>query len=311
MVRWFSVLALLIFSTAASAEVVYPPGSRIGLEPPPEMALSSRFAGFENSEKQTSITIMELPAVAYNQAMADLSKQELKRQNVKEISRQIFKIGDRDALLVSGEQVADGQKIRKWIMVFGDDETTGFIIGQAPQEKDSYSNSQIIAALKTVTLRPPLTLEQQAESLPFSIGDLAGFRIVRVISGNSIILTDGPKDTNLDGEQPVVVIGVSMGAPPDDKNRETFARQALMSSQNLRNVMTERSESFHIKGDDWHEVVARAVDTISSRPVVVMQTIRFHGNGYVRMLAIVKEEARTGTLTRFLRIIDSVDFKES
>jgi len=64
-----------------------------------------------------------------------------------------------------------------------------------------------------------------------------------------------------------------------------------------------------MKGDDWYEIVARATDVVTGRPVVVMQTIRFRDNGYLRMLAMVKAEERTGTLTRFRNIIDNVELK--
>lgn len=311
MFRWLTVLALLLVSSVASAEVVFPPGSRIGLEPPAEMEISTRFSGFESQEFMASITLMELPAVAFNQALSDLGKAELKRQGLRETMRQNFKIDGRDALIVGGEQIADGQRIRKWIAVIGDDNNTGFLIAQAPKAKNSYSDAQMVAALKSATFRPPLTMQQQAESLPFTIDDMAGFRMVRVISGNSIVLTDGPKDNNLDGEQPVAVIGVSMGSPPDAEGRAAFARQALASSQNLRNIVPERSEGFRYKGDEWYEIVARATDTLSARPVIVIQSIRFRGGGYIRMLAMVKAEARTGTLSRFLELFNSVEFKDS
>ncbi|MEN3929801.1 hypothetical protein WJT86_01840 [Microvirga sp. W0021] len=311
MIRWLIVSVLLVLSSVASAEAVYPAGSRIGLQPPGEMQLSNRFSGFENEELQTSITFVELPATAYSQAMSDLTKAGLKRQGLRENVRQNFKVNGEDALLVGGQQTVSGQKIRKWIVVLGDSTMTGFVIAQAPVDKKGFSDADMIAALKTVALRAPLSLQQQAESLPFTIGDLAGFRIVRVISGNSIILTEGPKDNNLDGEQPVIVIGVSMGAPAADPNaRDSFARELLASSQNLRNIFYERSENFRFKGDDWHEIVARAVDTLSARQVTVLQSIRFRGGGYIRMLAMVKSENRTGTLSRFLTLINSVEFKE-
>jgi hypothetical protein len=38
---------LLAAHAAHAAEVMYPPGSRLGLVPPPGMALSSNFFGFE------------------------------------------------------------------------------------------------------------------------------------------------------------------------------------------------------------------------------------------------------------------------
>lgn len=122
------------------------------------------------------------------------------------------------------------------------------------------------------------------------------------------MLTQGPRDNNLEGNQPVVVIGASPGSPIEAKVREAFARQALGSSQNLRNLSIERSEGFRMEGDDWYEIVARATDVVTGRPVV-MQTIRFRDGGYLRMLAMVEAEDREGTLTKFRNIIDSVELR--
>jgi len=309
MLRWISVFVLFISSTAAFAEPVFPPGSRIGMEPPKEMELSKRFSGFEDAERSTSITIVEMPPEAFQQVAADLSKSEVKRQGLRERSRQTFKVGDNEAILVSGIQSTKGEKVGKWILAIADNDMTGFVIAQSPAGRTGYSDKDMISALKSVVVRPPLSFEEQALSLPFTLGDKAGFRIVRVVGGSSIVLTDGPRDNNLEGSQPVVVIGASPGAPVEVKARETFARQALGSAQNLRNLSIERSEGFRMKGDDWYEIVARATDVVTGRPVVVMQTIRFRDNGYLRMLAMVKAEERTGTLTRFRNIIDNVELK--
>ncbi len=313
MIRWFTLFIAMVVTSIASATVIYPPGSRIGIEPPAGMEISNRFPGFENIEKQTSVTIVELPAIAYDKAISDLAKDELKRQGLVENIRQNFKVGGRDALLVGGVQSANGERIRKWIVVAGDETTTAFLIAQAPEGRDAYSQNQIISALKSATFRAPLTLQQQVDSLPFTVGDLSGFRIIRVarvVGGDVLVLTDGPKDNNLDGEQPLVIIGVAMGGPPSAASQDAFARQALISAQNLRNIQPERAEGFRLNGDDWYEIVARAVDTATARPVIVMQTLRFRGGGHLRMLATVKAENRTGTLSRFLNIINSTEFKD-
>lgn len=309
MLRWIAVFVFIIFSPAAFAEPVFPPGSRIGLEPPPEMELSKRFSGFEDADRATSITIVEMPPEAFPQVAADLSKEQVKRQGLRERSRQNFKVGESEAILVSGVQTANGQKVGKWILAISDSEMTGFVIAQSPDGRTGYSDKDMIKALKSAVIRPPLSFEEQALSLPFTVGDRAGFRIVRVVSGNSIVLTQGPRDNNLEGNQPVVVIGASPGSPIEAKAREAFARQALGSSQNLRNLSIERSEGFRMKGDDWYEIVARATDVVTGRPVVVMQTIRFRDGGYLRMLAMVKAEDREGTLTKFRNIIDSVELR--
>ena len=53
--------------SAASAAVVYPPGLRIGLEPAGELSVSRRFPGFEDAARQVAVTILDLPAAAFDQ----------------------------------------------------------------------------------------------------------------------------------------------------------------------------------------------------------------------------------------------------
>ena len=54
----------------AHAEVTYPTGLRIGLEPPAEAILSTRFPGFEDADRKVTITVLDLPAAAFEQIEA-------------------------------------------------------------------------------------------------------------------------------------------------------------------------------------------------------------------------------------------------
>jgi hypothetical protein len=163
-------------------------------------------------------------------------------------------------------------------------------------------------ALKSVALRGPVSLDEQVSALPFRIGDRAGFRPVRVLAASSVLLTDGPLDTAEAVAQPVAILGISLQPPPlEGEQRERFARAALNSNQVLKEIILERSDSFRLKGQDWHEIVARAKDATSGEPIVVMQTIRFESDRYVRMVGLTRAAKRDENLPRFRRIIDSVE----
>ena len=49
------------------AEPVFPPGLRIGIEPPVDMNPSTRFPGFEDTEHKAIIAILDLPLSAYQE----------------------------------------------------------------------------------------------------------------------------------------------------------------------------------------------------------------------------------------------------
>jgi hypothetical protein len=169
---------------------------------------------------------------------------------------------------------------------------------------------EVKAALKTVALRPPLSVDQQVAALPFKVGDLAGFRPVRAISGNALLMTDGPKDVVRDAEQPIMIVAQSFGpGPATPEQRDAFARQALSANAMLKDGKFERSQGFRLGGAEWHEIVAKGKDNTSDQPVIVMQTIRFSSDGYVRMLGVAREDKRDDVMPRFRRIVDGIAIK--
>jgi hypothetical protein len=299
----------LVAGAALAAEPVFPAASRIGLVPPDAMILSKRFTGFENEEKAAVITLAEMPPEAYGQLLTGLTKDVLKRQGLSVTSREEVKLGARSGLLIAGT-LAGPVSGRKWIMAVKDAGLTALIVAQVPGGQDGYSEAQMRDALKSVALREAVSLDEQVAALPFRIGDRAGFRPVKVLSGNSVLLTDGPKDAIAGVEQPMAILAASLAVPPPvGEQRNRFAQLALNSNRTLKDIRIERSEGFRLRGQDWHEIVARATDTESGQPVVVMQTIRFEPDHYVRMVGLARAESRDQTLPRFRTMIDSVEME--
>ncbi|QFU17574.1 hypothetical protein [Microvirga thermotolerans] len=298
---------LLSLGTAHASEPVFPPASRVGLVPLEDMVPSKRFTGFENPQKAAAITITELPADAYEQLVAGMTKESLRRQGLDVTSREKLKIEGKTGLLVSGAMTGP-VKGRKWVLAVKGSDLTALLVAQVEGGSDGYSEAQVRAALRSVALRGPVSLEEQISALPFRIRDQAGFRPVRVIAGNSVLFTEGPKDTIKAVEQPILILGASIAPlvlPPD--RRDQFAQAALNANQVLKDIAIERSESFRLQGQDWHEIVAKAKDAASGEPVTVMQTIRFDNGRYVRMVGIVRVADRQTYLPRFRKVIDGME----
>ncbi len=307
MLARLAALLVLLAAPAAATETVFPPGSRIGLVPPDAMQASRRFLGFENAAKQASIAFVEMPAGAFGAVAADLTKDSLKAQGVTLTSRETVKVGDRDALLISGDQALGPAKVRKWLLVTADPAGTALVIGEAGT-RQGYSDREMRAALLSVALKGPLSIEDQMKALPFTLPERSGFRAVRVTDGQTLTLTEGPEDTPKNADQPFLMLTASPGrTPAAGEARERFARAALALNQSLKDVALERSQSFRLKGVEWHEIVARAVHGPTGEPVVVMQTIRFDRGSYVRMVGMVRAQARDVMLPRFRAVIDNLE----
>ena len=179
-------------------------------------------------------------------------------------------------------------------MAVKDADMTGAHHRAGARRRDGYSEAQMREALKSVALRGPVSLEEQVSALPFRIGDKAGFRPVRVIVGQlGPVHATGRRTSIKAVEQPIVIVAASLNAAaPCRRQRDQFARAALNSNQILKDIKVERSESFRFKGQDWHEIVAKAVEAESGQPIIVMQTIRFEPDRYVRMVGLSRVEQR-------------------
>ncbi|SCY35867.1 hypothetical protein [Microvirga guangxiensis] len=297
---------VLSVQAAFAAEPVFPPASRLGLVPPQEMTLSKRFSGFESEERAAAITFAEMPAEAFKQLSSGLTKEVLRKQGLEMKSRENVKLGSKTGILVSTTMTKEMG--RKWLLLVKDETMTGLVVAQVQGGQDGYSDAQIRDALKSVAVRQNVSLEEQLSALPFQIGEKAGFRPVRVMAGNSVLFTDGPKDAVKAMEQPMMILASSLQPPPPPgERRKQFAQAALYANQVLKNIRIERSESFRLKGQDWHEIVAKAVEAESGQPIVVMQSIRFDGNRYVRMVGLTREEQRDQNLPRFRAIADGIE----
>lgn len=312
--RPYAALALFlaVAGGARAGEPIYPASSRFGFEPPSDMVPSKRFAGFERVEGGATVSVVELPPAAFGDLEKSFTDENLRAQGFIVSNREAVKVaGDVDAVLFTGEQPIAEQvgapSVKKWLLLVGEPTVTGIIIAQTVPGAETEETMR--AMVMGVRVRPALSLEQQVEALPFRLGDPAGFRPVRVLAGNSVLMTQGPKDQIVNLEQPILVLAQAVQPPPAAEQRDAFAKAALYSNQTMKDFVIERSQSYRQSGTDWHEIVARAVDLPSNTPVVVSQTIRFAPDGYLRAVGVVRADQREATLARFREVVDSVQVK--
>ena len=74
------------------------------------------------------------------------------------------------------------------------------------------TDAMVRDTFKSLAIRKHVPESERLAVLPYKIGDLAKFRIVRSGREGVAILTDGPKDEVTAVEQPFLLIGVAPGA---------------------------------------------------------------------------------------------------
>jgi hypothetical protein len=303
-----NLVALLAFAPAAIAEPVNPQGLRIGLEPQGGLTVSKTFPGFEDADKKVTVTILDLPARAYEEIeRAAFSKNQ---NNMTILKRESFPFDSGVGFLVTGQSPADGVPAHKWFFLatpfLGDGkDITALINVEVPDAaRAAYPDEMIRKMLASVSFRPPPMQEQLAQ-LPFKLNELSGFRIMQILPGAGVILTDGPTDDLT--KQPYIIVTVRRGAPGETDERGKFARE-LLSTAPLRNIAVTLAEPMRITGGPGYEVRAQAVG-LDGAPVALVQWLRFGGDAFLRVVAVTAKDNWDAQFTRFRAVRDGVEAK--
>lgn len=296
----------LALAGPGQAEPVYPAGSAVGLEPPSGMSPSTRFSGFEDRERGASIVVVEMPAEAYAEIEGRFTAEGLAPTGVAVGERRELAVPGGRAILVRGAQRAGGITFTKWIILAGAPNRTALVTAQVPEGvRIVYTDDAIEASLRTLAFRTPPGTDERLAALPFRIGDRAGFRVVQVLAGSAVALTEGPKEVDPDAAQPSVIVASGFDGAPPEADRAAFALRALRSLAQIRNLKVVGQRSIEADGAAWDEIEAEAANASNGAPLRVLQVIRFGPGGYVRTIGMVPA-AQAAVLERVRRVARSV-----
>ena len=180
--------ALLAALPAQAAGPVFPPGSRIGLEPVGDLTPSRRFPGFEDAARNVTVGIFDLPAAAYDRLSRSAFAEQ--QQGLNEVKRETFAFAGGIGVLVSGTAEANGTGLHRWFLIAAasPSEAPDLSLLVRVEVPDAaapvYDAASIRKMLASVTLRTVPT-DELLGLLPFRLTDLAGFRVMRVVREGS------------------------------------------------------------------------------------------------------------------------------
>lgn len=293
---------------AAAAEPVYPPGMRIGLEPPAGAKVSTHFPGFEDAERQVTIGIVDLPAAAYpDLETAAFGKNQ---RGLEDIKRESFPFESGIGFLIGGRLQANGVTVYKWLLLAksfagpAQDLTTVVSVTVPEGARTVYTDAVVRKVLSSVTFRAA-PLQEQLAMLPFKLADMAGFRLMQVLPEGGVILTEGPSD-NLN-TQPYIIITVGRGGPSEPDDRRRFARDMLTAAP-LRDLNVQSAEMMRIAGWPGHEIRAMATG-LNGDALSVVQWLRFGTGGFMRIVGVSRTDAWDKLFPRFRAVRDGIEPK--
>ena len=294
------LLGLLAAHAVHAAEVMYPPGSRLGLVPPPGMAMSSNFFGFEDSDANTAIMLTSLPAEAYANLDKLISAEALQNQGILLEKRETLSLATGQAFLMSGHQ----KNQDRWILVASAPGLTAWITVQVPDAaRDRYPEAAIRESLASLQIRTTIPVEEQLGLLPFKLTELAGFQVAHLLPGRAVVLSDAPMDAPARSQ---ILVGAAPGGPAEARDRGEFAREIFVATPIVRDMRITSSEALRLAGQPVHEIMAQARDMTGSTNLKVVQWLRFGGGGYIQVVGITPVEAWPDSYPRFRAVRDGV-----
>jgi hypothetical protein len=297
---------------AADPAPTYPPALRVGLVPPPDFVPSPQFPGFIHNDKQISIILNELPGYAFD-AIDKQVTAEIEKQPAGTIVREPFtlKSGAKAFIVYSKPGSAQGP-VLKWSVFANSDDVTAVATALVPEAvKDAAPEAAIKASLATLTVRGKLSTQEQLSVLPFSMSQLAGFRIVRVQPGVAAMLTDGPKDVIESTEQPLLLVSIfpAQNAPAPEE-RDGFSRRLLGDIPGIKEAKVTRSEPLRVAGQQGYETQIEAKDIKTGDDINGVQWLRFGTGTLLRIVALARKDKWHDAFTRFREVRDGIGPKQ-
>jgi hypothetical protein len=296
----------LSLSAAAFANgPVFPRGMRIGLEPAGDLTASTRFPGFEDTERHVMVGILDMPSAAYSDIVRSAFDKNPK--GMEAVTREAFPFVSGVGILLHGRAQDNGKPVHRWFLVAG----TGpgatqnlamLIRVEVPDPAyDVYTDAVVRKMLASVTFRKVPT-EELLALLPFKLTDLAGFRVSRVLP-RGVVVTDGTSDAI--ANQPYAVITVGRGSPSTASDRMRLARDLLVSAP-VKDLSVTSADNIRINGWPGNELRAKGA-AAGDLPITLVQWLRFGATGYLRVVAVAPTENWDAVFNRFRALRDGID----
>jgi len=300
------VLYLILAPAAQAADPIFPVGSRVGLVPPAGMVVSKGFVGFEDVAKDSAILIAAQPAAAYPEIEKSLATDLLKKSGITVDNREEMKFDFGKGTLVVGKQTADKTRYRKLLLIVQGNDLTALVNVQVPDQENAYPDTTLRAALATLAVRATIPDAEKLSLLPFTLGDLAGFRVENVLPGRAVMLVDTPDGAPTDNFDARMFVAAFDGGPTENDDHAQFARMTFGQIVGIKDVQITMSEPLRIGGQSGFQTTAQAKDMKTGDDIMVAQWLRFGTGGFMQMIGMAKASAWTTALTRLRAVRDGI-----
>ena len=300
---------LMLLGSALANDVVYPPGSRIGLVPLQGVVPLKRGGGFENPDNKLAVSFQELSAAAFQ--TVETALRDKKPLPTAMENPEVIETSSGKGYLSRAGGPNSGPKNNRVAIMVTDGKFTAYVAVDVPEAAaKTYPDEAIRKMLASTTLRTEVPAEEQLSLMPFKVSELSGFKNVRTLApGLAVMLLDGEIEGTLSGAPYVLIQLAPLSAErPEDRDNlaRTLARQ-LTSTIPIKDAQPTLAEPMRIGGTAGHEMRIEATSLRDDKPMNVVQWLRFGGGATLRIVAAAPRADWPEMFTRFRAVRDGID----
>jgi hypothetical protein len=303
--RLLTALALLVtaLAPALAADVIFPPGARVGMTPLVGLVKAKSFSGFESEDQGVKVLVTELPVEAYGEVVSALKANPagsgIKPESVETPAGLAY---------YTAETGKDGAtSVRRYSMILPGGSFSGYVAMQVPENATRiYSDEAVRQMFASATIRKQVPLEEQLGLMPFKITELANFKTARTLApGAAIILADRDETSGLE-PAPYMIIGLIGAAPQQPEDRVRLARESATQIPGVREAKLTMLEPIRIGGVQSYEARVDAVSGKDNTQVTVVQWLRFGPTSSLRIIGSAPRDQWSDAFPRFRAVRDGI-----
>jgi hypothetical protein len=305
-IRLLAAVALFIAaaSPAFAADVIFPPGARVGMKPLVGLSRAKTFTGFETEDQGVKVLVTDLPAEAYGEVANAFKANPGGTGGIKPESIET----SAGLAYYTVETAKDGAaSVRRYSMILPGPTFSCYIAMQVPENAAKiYTDDAVRQMFSTAAIRDQVPIDEQLGLMPFKITELSNFKNVRTLApGAALILADGDEKSGFE-VAPFMIIGIigSTAASPDDRGR--FAQQIATTIPGVRDGRITMSEPIRIDGQPGYETRIDAVSGKDNTPVTIVQWLRFGAQTSLRIIGSSPRDQWSNAFPRFRSVRDGI-----
>lgn len=274
-------------------------GTRFFLVPPANFIAAKGFQGFHEPETGSSILVMDIPG-AFAETTKGFTEPGLKPQGVNLQKREEISVNGDPGLFLIADQAAEGTTFLKYILVFGDIQSTHMINGTFPRSVSLY-HKEIIESMLSVVYDSSLSVDP-LDAVPFFINTSdTKLKLAHNLSGSVMFTADGKVPPQV-ADKTMLMVGSSAESVIINRRQTALERIHQLPYQDLK-VDQSKIATVTMDGISGYEITGEGTSSTGVHEFVY-QVMLFAETDYYIIVGITNEDF-PGNLALFRKIAAS------